>query len=164
MRTAEFKLLDARTRHVRKLTLDAMCLEPISPVDSRTFNDLPLSKISAEDIEVLRDRKIHTPEAANGRVKAARQVCKFGAKKGKYLKSNIARDVEYFRTGSTGFHTWTVEEVEQFQERHRFPAGCRKHVLARAALGPLRHAGHLGKQAALARPAVSRGLGGSGFL
>ena len=126
MRTAEFKLLDARTRHVRKLTLDAMCLEPIAPGDSRTFNDFPLSKISAEDIEVLRDRKIHTPEAANGRVKAARQVCKFGAKKQKYLKSNIARDVEYFRTGSTGFHTWTVEEVEQFQERH--PIGTKARL------------------------------------
>ena len=100
----------------------------ISPHDreSRTFNDFPLSKISAEDIEVLRDRKIHTPEAANGRVKAARQVCKFAAKKQKYLKNNIARDVEYFLTGSTGFHTWTVEEVEQFQERH--PIGTKARL------------------------------------
>jgi hypothetical protein len=96
-----------------------------------SFNDLPLSKISVEDIEVLRDRKIHTPEAANGRVKAARQVCKFGAKKQKYLKSNIARDVEYFRTGSTGFHTWAVEEVEKFQERHPIGTKARLALVAR---------------------------------
>ena len=74
VRTSEFKRLDARTRHVRKLTLDAMCQEPIAPGSDRTFNDFPLSKISADDIEVLRDRKIHFPEAANGRLKAARQV------------------------------------------------------------------------------------------
>ena len=59
-------------------------------------------------------------------LRAARQVCKFGAKKQKYLKSNIARDVEYFRTGSTSFHTWTVEEVEQFQERH--PIGTKARL------------------------------------
>src|SRR5258705_7111865 len=92
---------------------------------ARTFNDFPLSKIPAEDIEVLRDRKIDLPEAANGRVKAARQVCKFGTKK-KYIKSNIARDIEYFRSGSTGFHTWTVEEVQQFEARH--PIGTKARL------------------------------------
>jgi len=60
---ADFKRLDTRTRHVRKLTLDAMSQEPIKPGSDRTFNDFPLSKMSAHDIEVLRDRKIHTPEA-----------------------------------------------------------------------------------------------------
>jgi integrase len=123
---ADFKRLDTRTRHVRKLTLDAMCQEPIKPGSDRTFNDFPLSKMSAHDIEVLRDRKIHTPEAANGRLKAARQVCKFGAKNQKYLKINIARDVEYFHTGSTGFHTWTIEEVQQFEARH--PIGTKARL------------------------------------
>jgi integrase len=106
--------------------LCAMCQEPIKPGSDRTFNDFPLSKMSPHDIEVLRDRKIHTPEAANGRLKAARQVCKFGAKNQKYLKINIARDVEYFHTGSTGFHTWTIEEVQQFEARH--PIGTKARL------------------------------------
>jgi integrase len=102
-----------------------MCQEPIAPGSDRTFNDFPLVKMTADDIEVLRDRKIDLPEAANGRVKAARQVCKFGTKK-KYIKSNIARDIEYFRTGSTGFHTWTVEEVRQYEARH--PIGTKARL------------------------------------
>jgi hypothetical protein len=121
--SADYKRLDPKTRHVRKLILDSMRQEPIAPGSDRTFNDFPLSKMSADDIEVLRDRKIELPEAANGRVKAARQVCKFGTKK-KYLKSNIARDVEYFRSGSTGFHTWTLEEVQQFEACRNESAAC----------------------------------------
>jgi integrase len=123
--SADFKRLDPGTRHARKLILDSMCQEPIAPGSDRTFNDFPLARMTADDIEVLRDRKIDFPEAANGRVKAARQVCKFGVKK-KHIKSNIARDVEYFRSGSTGFHTWTVEEVQQFEARH--PIGTKARL------------------------------------
>jgi integrase len=122
---AEFKRLDERTRKVRKQNLDSMCAEPIAPGASRVFKDMPLARMSADDIEVLRDRKLETPEAANQRLKAARQVCKWGFKK-KHLKSNIARDVDYFRSGSTGFHTWTLEEVEQFEKR--WPVGTKARL------------------------------------
>jgi integrase len=122
---ADYKRLDPRTRKVRKQTLDLMCEEPIAPGSTRIFKDMPLARMSADDIEVLRDRKLDTPEAANGRVKAARQVTKWGLKK-KYLKTNIARDVEYFRSGSTGFHTWTLEEVEAFEER--WPIGTKARL------------------------------------
>jgi site-specific recombinase XerD len=72
-----------------------------------------------------RDRKIATPEAANGRVKATRQVFKFGMRR-RFISNNPARDVEYIKTGSTGFHTWTVDEVQQFQERH--PIGTKARL------------------------------------
>lgn len=121
----EFKRLGKRTRHVRKQILDSMCQESIAPGSDRTFNDFPLAALSRDDLEVLRDRKVDFPEAANERVKAIRRVCKFGSKK-KYLKSDISRDVEYFRTGSTGFHTWSVEEVQQFEKRH--PIGTKARL------------------------------------
>src|SRR5260221_13821495 len=73
--------------------------------------------MTSDAIEVLRDRKLHLPEGANGRVKAIRQVFKWGLKK-KLVASNPARDVEYFRSGSTGFHTWTEEEIKAFEQRH----------------------------------------------
>jgi integrase len=79
----------------------------------------------ADAVEVLRDRKIDTPEAANARVKAMRQVFKFGVKK-KLATINPARDVEYFKSGSIGFHTWTPEEVRQFEERH--PVGSKARL------------------------------------
>jgi integrase len=122
---AEYKRLDARTQHVRRQILEATYDEPITPVSSKFFRDFPLSRMTTDAVEVLRDRKIDTPEAANARVKAMRQVFKFGVKK-KLAPSNPARDVEYFKSGSTGFHTWTPEEVRQFEERH--PVGSKARL------------------------------------
>src|SRR5262245_20693890 len=121
---AEYKRLDARTQHVRRQILESTFDEPIAPVSSKYFRDFPLSRMTADAVEVLRDRKIDTPESANARVKAMRQVFKFGVKK-KLAPSNPARDVEYFKSGSTGFHTWTSEEVQQFEERHAIGSKAR---------------------------------------
>ena len=86
---------------------------------------MPLSKMTVDAVEVLRDRKLEFPEAANARVKAIRQVFKFGVRK-KVASFNSARDLPYIRTGSTGYHTWTVDEVRQFEERH--PTGTKARL------------------------------------
>ena len=99
--------------------------EVIAPGSAKLFRDFPLSRMTTDAVEVLRDRKIHTPEAANSRLKAMRQVFKWGLKK-KLAPSNPARDVEYFKSGSTGFHTWTPEEVQQFEGRH--PVGSKARL------------------------------------
>jgi len=122
---AEYKRLDARTQHVRRQILEATFDEPIAPASSKFFRDFPLSRMTADAVEVLRDRKIDTPESANARIKAMRQVFKFGVKK-KLAPSNPARDVEYFKSDSPGFHTWTPEEVLQFEERH--PIGSKARL------------------------------------
>src|SRR6516162_5717292 len=54
-----------------------------------------------------------------------RQVFKFGVKK-QLAPSNPARDVAYFKSGTPGFHTWTPEEVLQFEERH--PVGSKARL------------------------------------
>ena len=86
---------------------------------------MPLAKMNANAVEVMRDRKLATPEAANGRIKAMRQVFKWGVVKG-YAPLNPAREVSYFKSGSEGFHTWTVDEVQQFEERH--PIGTKARL------------------------------------
>ena len=122
---AEYKRLDPRTQHVRRMILEATFDEPIAPGSAKLFRDFPLSRMMAEAVEVLRDRKIYTPESANARLKAMRQVFKWGVKK-KLAPINAARDVEYFKSGSTGFHTWTPEEVQQFEARH--PIGSKARL------------------------------------
>ncbi|WP_197711525.1 tyrosine-type recombinase/integrase [Bradyrhizobium vignae] len=122
---ADYKLLDPRTRHVRRLVLEATFKEPVAPGSPRFFRDMPLSKMTADAIEVLRDRKLAFPEAANARVKAIRQVFKFGVLK-KHAQFNPARDVPYIRTGSSGYHTWTIDEVRQFEKYH--PVGSKARL------------------------------------
>jgi integrase len=44
----------------------------------------------------------------------------------KFAPFNPARDVPYIKTGSTGYHTWSVEEVRQFEECH--PIGTKARL------------------------------------
>jgi len=87
---AEYKRLDARTQHVRRQILEATFDEPIAPASSKFFRDFPLSRMTADAVEVLRDRKIDTPESATARVKAMRQVFKFGVKKSSHQVTRAA--------------------------------------------------------------------------
>jgi hypothetical protein len=65
--------IDARTRHVRKLILE-LCAETLSEEDTTLIGDLPYTGIPIAKIRALRDRKAKTPEAANSRLKALRQL------------------------------------------------------------------------------------------
>jgi integrase len=121
---ADYLQLDDRTRRVRRGIIEATFDEPIAPGSARFFRDIPISRMTANEIEVLRDRKLDVPEGANNRVKAIRAVFKWAVRKkgtdGKPLAShNPARDVPYLRSNNpSGYHTWTLEEVRQFEERH----------------------------------------------
>jgi integrase len=86
---------------------------------------MPLARMDGNAIEVLRDRKLLAPESANARVKAIRQVFKWGVAKG-HAPSNPAREVSYFKSSSEGFHTWSLDEVQQFEERH--PIGTKARL------------------------------------
>jgi integrase len=128
----DYTQLDPRTQHVRRLILENTFDEPIAPGASKFFRDYPLFKIDAEFVEVLRDRKLAFPEAANSRVKAIRGVLKWAVRKkgqdGRTLVShNPARDVLYLRSKNpSGYYTWTLEEVRKFEERH--PVGSKARL------------------------------------
>ena len=78
---ADYKRLNSRTRYVRRSISESTFEEPIAPGSPKLFRDMPLSKMTVDAVEVLRDRKLEFPEAANSRVKAIRQVYKFGVRK-----------------------------------------------------------------------------------
>jgi integrase len=128
---ADYLRLDQRTRRVRRGILEATFDEPIAPGSSKFFREFPLSRMSADAVEVLRDRKLALPESANGRVKAIRAVFKWAVRKkshdGKPLVlHNPARDVPYLKSNNpSGWHTWTPDEVRQFEERHPIGAKAR---------------------------------------
>jgi integrase len=131
----EYKQLDERTKRVRRGILEATFDEPISPGSAKFFRDFPLSRMTADAVEVLRDRKIAFPEGANSRIKAMRHVFKWGVKK-KFAPHNPARDLSYLKSNNPdGWHTWTIDEVQQFEERH--PIGSK----ARLALALLLYTG-----------------------
>ena len=119
----DYKRLDPQTQHVRRLILESTFDEPIAPGSAKLFRDMPLNRMGTDAVEVLRDRKIDLPGAANNRVKAIRQVFKFGMRKkhadGKpYVSNNPARDVEKFKYASN--------RIPQLELRRKF-ANSRGH-------------------------------------
>lgn len=125
-RSAEFRGLGESTRRVRRGLIDGLCAK---------HGTKPYARLEARHVRELRDEKADHPEAANARVKALRQLYRWGVEVG-HCDQNPAREVPYLRPiNPEGFHTWTIEEVRRFEERH--PIGAK----ARLALALLLYTG-----------------------
>jgi integrase len=116
-RSAKYRRLDPSTQKVRRRVLESIFDEPIYQGAQETFADFPLARMTAKSVRVLRDRKADLPESANARLKAIRQVFSWGIEQ-EHVAANPARDVSRIKSGSTGFHSWTLEEIEKFEQRH----------------------------------------------
>jgi integrase len=65
-------------------------------------------------------------DAWNMMLRALRHLCRYAVARAK-MASDPTNGLRKAKTGkSDGFHTWTIEEVEQFEKRH--PLGTKAHV------------------------------------
>jgi integrase len=122
--------LKKTTRAVRTRELDRLCRTEIylENGDATKVGDFPYSAINRTMVVDLRDDAAHkvdkdgedifTPSAAQTRLKFIKCVLNFAVEKG-YLKHSPAQSVKKISFKSTGYHTWTLEEIEQFEECHR---------------------------------------------
>ena len=117
-RSGDFKQLASRTQCVRRGILDGLC---------ERHGDKPCARLEARHIRTLRDEKVGLPGAANSRLRAIRHLFKWACDDTVRLaEGNPARDVPYVKSGSQGFHPWSMEEVRQFEECH--PVGTRARL------------------------------------
>lgn len=133
-RSADFLRLDPGTQRTRTLIIEHTWAEPVTPGSELTIGECPLNRFTAKVVRVLRDRKMKLPHAANSRVKILRRIFKW-AMESELVEVNPARDVQYLKTAEGGYHTWTDDEIEQF-EKH-WPIGSK----ARLAFALLRYLG-----------------------
>lgn len=125
--SSQFRRLDDYTQARRRGVLEGTFIEPLAPESKDHFGEMPVQRFGSKAVRVLRDRKIEFPEAANMRLKAIRQVFKWAIDdEVSGVKNNPARDVDYFRSATDGFHSWTIEEVEQYETYH--PVGTRARL------------------------------------
>jgi integrase len=123
--STDFLALGVTTQKARRLILESTWLEPREPGSAEVFARCPIVRMTPKHVVVLRDRKASLPEAANGRVKAIRQVFRWAQANG-IVGGNPAMEVPYVRSSSGGHHSWTPEEVSQFMRRH--PLGTKAHL------------------------------------
>lgn len=125
--SAEFKLLNPDTQGQRRRLIEHGMREPIAPGSSDVFADFPLGELTYKAVRVLRDRKAEYPNAANNRVKAFGYVFKWGMDaEPDIVKANPIRDLPKLKVKKGGHHSWSIEEVEQYEKRH--PIGTKARL------------------------------------
>lgn len=158
-----FLSLDAKSRTTRRLVIEECLRESDGGVPPDPFAACPIARLNAAAVMLLMDRKIAEDRpkkrskrdgagAANNRKKYLSAM--FGwAVKAKHMVANPARDAERVAYATDGFHTWTVDEVRQFEEKH--PIGTK----ARLALALLLFTGaRRGDAVTLGRQHVKDGM------
>lgn len=122
----EFRAYDEETQKVRRRILSNICDESWSETDKREIGDLPCD-IPEDKIKVLVRRKAATSiDSANAWLKALRKLSEWAVAE-KLIPVNRAAGVDLLpRVETGGWHTWTLEEIAQYQERH--PAGTKARL------------------------------------
>ena len=76
-------------------------------------------------VRARRDQNADRPEAAKAMVKALRQLFIFTIEYD-LANGNPAKDVPYLKSHSEGFHSWSMEELTKFEDRH--PIGSKARL------------------------------------
>lgn len=109
-KSAMFQELDPRTQKVRRAILERFC-------QNKGDGDKPFALLLHRHIRVRRDEMADRPEAANSMVKALRQLYRF-ALRYDHHDDNPADKVEYLKGNADGFHSWSLAEIEKFENTH----------------------------------------------
>lgn len=78
--------------------------------------DKPVALMEARHVKMLRDEK-KSAGAANKRLKVLRRLFQWAVEE-ELLSRNPAANVTRVRNKSDGYHSWTVDEVRQFEKAH----------------------------------------------
>ena len=120
--SGEFAGLDpVSQRRIR--TIIESCLQ--EDFKGESMRDCPVSMLTAAKIKSLRDAKMDKKGAANKRLQYLSAMFGWAVEDG-CMPGNPARDVKKLKYATDGFHTWTVEEVQQFERR--FPIGTKPRL------------------------------------
>ena len=113
--SVEFKTLSPSTRAVRRRVLERICEKD---------GHKPYARMEPRHVRTLRDEKAG-PEAANGILKALRALFAWAVAT-ELASTNPAKSVPKVRYKTHGFHTWTIDEVRQYEARH--PSGSKPRL------------------------------------
>jgi integrase len=121
--SAEFKALNPISQRTRRAIIDrCLSVKHKSEFDMR---NCPLTQLTAAKVKAIRDDVGDKRGAANKRLQNLSAMFGWAIEAGK-MTSNPARDVRKLKYATDGFHTWTVDEVKQFEAKH--PIGSKARL------------------------------------
>lgn len=106
--SAPFKALRPSTRRAR----DNIFARLVEKSGAQLF-----TAIKRQHLQAAIDAKAETPFAANNGLKALRKLFEWAVSAG-HIDRNPCDGVKPIRASTNGFHSWTVDQVEQFRRHH----------------------------------------------
>lgn len=116
MRSADFLTKAPATRKARARIISSMIAERLDPAHPETFGQEMVAAFGQDHIEILRDRKMDAPFAANERLKILAQI--FQSKEAKRLRVNPVTGVERIGEPKGGHETATDADIERYLAFH----------------------------------------------
>jgi integrase len=117
----EFLALSPSTRKTYRTIIEAFTFE---------HGDKPLALLTRQHLNAMLARKVKTPAAANHWLRLIKTLMRFAVVE-RMRADDPTVGISYIERRSHGFHTWTENEIAQFEARH--PIGS----MARLAFGLL---------------------------
>jgi integrase len=105
------------TQDARRRVIATMVAEPLDPDQPEKFGAEKAKNLTADHIEVLRDRKASNPNAGNERLKILGQIFKL-AKSRKWVAANIVIGTERLGVPKGGHRTATDADIAQYFAKH----------------------------------------------
>jgi integrase len=109
-----FTLKSAGTQRMRRGILERF---------RAAYGERPMASLPAEWIEALLDSK--PPHAARSWLATLRSLCQFAHKR-RYLRADPTANIKRRAVKRDGFHTWTEDEIAQFEAHH--PIGTKPRL------------------------------------
>lgn len=122
--SAEFRRLNPGSQATRRRIIEECLNEPRKPGSRDLLRDCPVHLFSAVHVKALRDRKANLPAAANNRKKYMSAWFSW-AIESDLMTNNPAREVRRIEYASDGFHTWTLDEIRQFEAKFQIGTKAR---------------------------------------
>jgi integrase len=137
----EFKTMDPRSQRIRRGVIESCLQEPHTETDKEPMGFCPVAYLTTRKVKRLRDlkKKAGLPGAANNRRKYLSSMFGWALEHDPPLMTqNPARDVRRVKYATTGFHTWSLDELRKFEERHPVGTKPRLALALLLFLGPRR--------------------------
>jgi len=114
--SGDFRKLSPASQSIYRGIVDRLCKDD---------GDKPVTGLKRHHVVNMVDRRSDQPRSANSLLRMLRVLMKHAVDTG-LRQDNPARDVQSIRIKSDGFHSWTEEEIEQFEATH--PIGSRARL------------------------------------
>jgi integrase len=122
--SSDFKQLRESTRNNRRNILERFCATTFNGSDT-PCGDLNYRQLLPRHARKIRDNMQDTPAAANNLMKCLSGLYRFAVERD-LADTNPINQVSKLKSGSGGYHSWSLDEIEKYEATH--PVGTKARL------------------------------------